>query len=94
MVSLDEHGRPVVHTEPPEEDNNERERWVIVLDFSGLPECLMQEFEIRNAHLSGTSYVRPGRAVPAAEFFTAELANEVRRKLYKYLQSDAEVPKR
>jgi hypothetical protein len=85
MITPDEKGRPAIKIGHPDE-RNERERWVIVLDSNGRPESLLQEYEIRNATQGGSSYVRPGRMIPAEEFFTAVLADEVRAKLYKFLQ--------
>jgi hypothetical protein len=85
MAVSDEHGRPIIHSGPPD-IRNERERWIINLDPRGVPECLIQEYETPNALQSGASYVRPGRIVPAEEFYTAELPDEVRRKLYKFIE--------
>jgi hypothetical protein len=84
MTKLDQ--RRTIHTGPPDE-RNERERWVLCLDEHGAPDRLLQEYETRYALQSGGSHVRPGRiAVPATEFFTAELPHEVRRKLYKAIE--------
>jgi hypothetical protein len=86
MAAIDEQGRPIVHAERPNE-HHEREQWVIILDADGRPDTLVQEYATPNAHFSGAAYVRRGRTVHADEFFTAELANEVRSKLYKYIQN-------
>ena len=85
MMRLDEHSRPIVHIGPLDE-RNERERWVISLNSCGVPESLLQEYETPNATRSGASFVRPGKVISAEQFYTAEMPDEVRQKLYKCLE--------
>jgi hypothetical protein len=92
MTTLDEHGQPIIHAEPFDM-RGERQRWVTVLDPSGAPQSLLQEYEKRGAHLSGAPHVRRGRTVPPEEFYTAEIPNDVRAKIYRFLQKlDAPKP--
>jgi hypothetical protein len=85
MTAPDEQGRPIIHTEDPDA-RNERERWVLVMGSNAKPEALIQEYETTGAHASGSSYVRPGKTIPADDFGTADLPHEVRHKLYKFLE--------
>ena len=87
MLPMDERGRPIIHA-GPFESGVERERWVMVLSENGAPECLIQEYETPHATQSGKSYVRPGRMIAAEEFYSAELPNDVRIKLYKLLENN------
>jgi hypothetical protein len=48
----------------------------------------VQEYETPNALLSGAPYVRTGgRTIPTDQFFTADMADNGRRKLYKFLEN-------
>jgi hypothetical protein len=83
-MPIDERGRPIIHA-GPFESGVERERWVMVLSENGAPEYLLQEYETPHATQSGKSYVRPGRMIAAEGFYSADLPNDVRIKLYKFL---------
>jgi hypothetical protein len=85
MKSLDEQGRPIIHTGDPDARNG-RERWVVVMGSDGKPESLVRQYVTTVAHESGSPHVRAVSAIPADDFGTADLPHEVRHKLYEFLE--------